>query len=306
MPPKKKKGGGASSIRDCSYCGATEESVVGSPVHKACSRCRATFYCGQECQKKHWRSGHKQVCIAPEERKASQQPDPKAAAEGDECCICLEVMNKDQKLVLDCGHVYHEECINKLRKIGVQQVCPLCRAKLPDSPEKMFSDGYSIYYQLNKFSDDIQEWSPKNKKEKFEVYKLVRLFEGAAVQGHPIAQLYLGIMFQHGQGVPQNYYTAQKWYLKSAVQGNADAQYTLGYMYRKGMGVPQSDSLSVKWFRKAADQGLAEAYVCLGHMYRGVGAALPQNEILAREYYLKAAYIAQTEGRLKIHRHKDG
>ena len=306
MPLKKKKEGGVASIRDCANCGAQEGSVDGSPVHKTCGRCQIPYYCGTGCQKKHWKSGHKQVCIAPEDRKASQQLDSKAAAEGDECCICLEVMNEDQKLVLDCGHVYHEECINQLRKIGVQQVCPLCRAKLPDSPEKMFSDGYSIYYQLNKFSNDIQEWSPKNKKEKFEVYLLVRLFEGAAVQGHPIAQLYLGIMFQHGQGVPQNYHTAQKWYLKAAVQGNADAQYSLGYMYRKGMGVPQSDTLSVKWFRKAADQGFAEAYLYLGHMYRKGGVGLPQNEILAKECYLKSAYIAQTQGRLRIHRHMDG
>ena len=45
---KKKGGGGTSSIRDCSYCGATEGSVDGSPVHKVCGRCQATFYCGQE------------------------------------------------------------------------------------------------------------------------------------------------------------------------------------------------------------------------------------------------------------------
>ena len=147
MPSKKKKGE-VTSVRDCSYCGATEGSVDGSPVHKTCGRCQATFYCGQECQKKHWRGGHKHVCIAPEERKASQQPDSKAAAEGDECCICLEVITEDQKLILDCGHIYHVECINQLRKMGVQQVCPLCRSDLPDCPEKMFSDGCSIYFQL--------------------------------------------------------------------------------------------------------------------------------------------------------------
>ena len=46
MPPKNKKGGGASSIRDCVYCGAKEGSVDGSPVHKACGRCQVTYYCG--------------------------------------------------------------------------------------------------------------------------------------------------------------------------------------------------------------------------------------------------------------------
>ena len=167
MPPKKKKGGGSSSIRDCVYCGAKEGSVDGSSVHKACGQCQVTYYCGQGCQKKHWKSGHKQVCIAPEDRKASQQPDSKAAAEGDECCICLEVITEDQKLILDCGHIYHVECINQLRKMGVQQVCPLCRADLPDSPEKMFSDGCFIYSQirLDGFLNDNQTWIPEDKKE---------------------------------------------------------------------------------------------------------------------------------------------
>ena len=291
MPPKKKKGGGVASIRDCANCGATEGSVDGSPVHKTCGRCQIPYYCGKGCQKKHWRGGHKHVCIAPEDRKESQQPDSKAAAEGDECCICLEVMTEDQKLFLDCGHIYHLECINQLRKMGVQLVCPLCRADLPDSPEKMFSDGCLIYYQLNNFSNDIQEWSPKNKKEQNKIDELYRLFEGAAIQGHQFSQFLLWVMYTEGKGgIPQNDVLAMEWCRKAAEQGHAGAQFYLGTMYKLGRGgLSQSDVLAEKWYRKAAVQGQSHAQFLLGSMYRNGSCGLPQNDVLAMEWYRKAA-----------------
>ncbi len=38
-------------------------------------------------------------------------------------------------------------------------------------------------------------------------------------QGHAIAQSYLGFMYDNGQGVPQDYAEAAKWYRKAAEQG---------------------------------------------------------------------------------------
>ena len=43
-----------------------------------------------------------------------------------------------------------------------------------------------------------------------------------------------------------------------AAQGLADAQYNLGGMYVKGEGVPQDYAEAARWFRCAADQGIAE------------------------------------------------
>ena len=292
MPPKKKKGGGVASIRDCANCGAQEGSVDGSPVHKTCGRCQIPYYCGTGCQKKHWKSGHKQVCIAPEDRKASQQLDSKAAAEGDECCICLEVMNEDKKLILDCGHVFHQECINQLRKMGVRQVCPLCRADLPDDPEKMFSDGCSIYSQLrlDGFLNDNQTWIPEDKKEQTKLNELIGLWEGAAVQGHVNAQLYLGLMFNNGQGVPQSDTLAVKWTRKAADKGDAEAQFYLGVMYYNGKGgLPQSAALAAEWWHKSAYQGDAEAQFNLGNMYENGEGGLPQSDVIARQLYRNAA-----------------
>ena len=59
-----------------------------------------------------------------------------------------------------------------------------------------------------------------------------------AKQGYAKAQYYLGVMYDNGFGVPQDYRIAVKWYSFAAQQGLAGAQYNLGVMYNKGEGVP--------------------------------------------------------------------
>ncbi len=73
--------------------------------------------------------------------------------------------------------------------------------------------------------------------------------------------------YARGQGVPQNYAEAVKWYRLAADQGNAFAQYNLGLMYANGEGVPQNYAEALKWYRLAADQGNAFAQINLGVMY---------------------------------------
>ena len=77
----------------------------------------------------------------------------------------------------------------------------------------------------------------------------------AAAQGYAIAQNNLGVMYDNGEGVPQDAAEALKWYRKAAEQGYAKAQYNLGAMYYIGDGVPQDYAEAVKWIRKAAKQG---------------------------------------------------
>jgi TPR repeat protein len=57
------------------------------------------------------------------------------------------------------------------------------------------------------------------------------------------------------------------WLRKAAEQGNADAQFDLGVMYDNGQGVPQDDKEAVVWLRKVAEQGPADAQYRLGLMY---------------------------------------
>lgn len=96
----------------------------------------------------------------------------------------------------------------------------------------------------------------------------------AAEQGNALAQTLLGDIHRHGNGVPQDYHQAARWYRKAAEQGLAEAQFNLGNLYRHGKGVPPDHEKAVSWYRKAGEQGLAEAQFNLGIMYAtGAGIA---------------------------------
>ena len=77
----------------------------------------------------------------------------------------------------------------------------------------------------------------------------------AAEQGVAVAQYNLGLMYENGQGVRQDYAEAVRWYRKAAEQGNANAQYNLGVMYGNGQGVRQDRALAQEWFGKACQNG---------------------------------------------------
>jgi uncharacterized protein len=74
-----------------------------------------------------------------------------------------------------------------------------------------------------------------------------RVFIPLAEQGVPVAQAYLGFMFETGRGVPQNYTEAAMWYRRAAEQGDSLAQYSLGLLYDRGQGVPRDIVEANKW-----------------------------------------------------------
>ena len=85
----------------------------------------------------------------------------------------------------------------------------------------------------------------------------------------------------HGRG---DYETALKEWLIDANQGDAIAQFNLGVMYEFGEGVPENDAEAMKLYRLAADQGYADAQINLGNMYAR-GEAVPSNFIIAYMWY---------------------
>ncbi len=109
-----------------------------------------------------------------------------------------------------------------------------------------------------------------------------------AERGDAKAESLLGHMYYHGQGVPQNYVEAFRWYSKAADQGDAKAEYAIGYMYRRGEGVPVNNAQALLWCKKAADQNEKEAQYVLGGMYY-YGEGVPQDYPEAFRWYHKAA-----------------
>jgi|SRR5215831_5515238 len=109
-----------------------------------------------------------------------------------------------------------------------------------------------------------------------------------AAEGHAIEQAFLGILYENGVSVPQDYAKAAKWYEQAAIQGYVPAQVGLGLLYAEGTGVPQDYGKARQWFEKAAAQGYAEAQYSLGVLY-AEGKGVPQDYAQARQWYEKAA-----------------
>ena len=109
-----------------------------------------------------------------------------------------------------------------------------------------------------------------------------------AESGNASAQNALGVMYHEGEGVPQNYAEAVKWFGRAAKQGDAEAQFNLGLMYGKGKGVTQDDEAAARWIRRAAEQGVVQAQFNLGiSCHKGEG--VPQDDGEAAKWFRRAA-----------------
>ena len=105
-------------------------------------------------------------------------------------------------------------------------------------------------------------------------------FYKAAQSGEPNAQYNLGVMYAEGDGVIQDYKEALIWLKKSAAKENPNAQYNLGVIYRNGEGISQNYQEAVKWYQKAAAQGHQKAKENLNLMYANGEAIKQGNENL--------------------------
>ena len=85
---------------------------------------------------------------------------------------------------------------------------------------------------------------------------LIETLKKSAEQGEAEAQFNLGVMYDFGEGVPQDYKQALYWYKKSAEQGYAKAQFNLGLMYDSGKGVIQDYIEAYAWINVAGANGL--------------------------------------------------
>jgi TPR repeat protein len=75
-----------------------------------------------------------------------------------------------------------------------------------------------------------------------------------AEQGNAVAQVYLGLKYDLGEGVAQDLALAAKYYRMAADQGLADAQLFLGAAYLEGRGVAADAAVAYVWLDLAVDQ----------------------------------------------------
>ena len=116
-----------------------------------------------------------------------------------------------------------------------------------------FQDGWKAY-NLKDFKTAFSEW------------------ESLAESGkpEPEAQLNLGVLYEKGNGVEQDYKKSVYWYRKAAEQSNNYAQSNLGTMYRDGKGVEQNYNKSVYWYTMAIVDGSVTAQVKLDRLNKRI------------------------------------
>lgn len=44
------------------------------------------------------------------------------------CPICLDLVNKDTIQITFCGHIFHKDCIEEVKKVKPE--CPMCRKRI--------------------------------------------------------------------------------------------------------------------------------------------------------------------------------
>jgi TPR repeat protein len=117
----------------------------------------------------------------------------------------------------------------------------------------------------------------------------VHWFRKAGAAGH----YKLALCYENGHGVPQDYEQAVHWFRKAA-ERDGSGEYRLGLCYENGHGVPQDYEQAAHWFRKAAERGSDDARCCLGLCYEK-GHGVPLDYEQAVDWFHKAGDPARGE-----------
>ena len=130
-------------------------------------------------------------------------------------------------------------------------------------------------------------------------------FRKSAEDGNAVAQINLGEMYEHGDGVVADPIEAARWYIKAANQGEAEAQFRLGtgniilFEGKSGDFMPPDKLVERGWLLKAALQGHVRAQVKLGDQYYTdfYGSKDPAE---AAKWYRKAAEQGNAEAQYHV------
>jgi uncharacterized protein len=125
-------------------------------------------------------------------------------------------------------------------------------------------------------------------------------FQKAADAGNADGMNNSAELYYYGRGVARDYAQARDWYEKAAAAGNANAMYSLGWMYEKGSGVINRDYTQARhWYQGAAAAGNMEAMYNLGVLYQN-GQGVAQDYDQAREWFQKAADAGNADAMNKL------
>lgn len=134
----------------------------------------------------------------------------------------------------------------------------------------------------------INEGKPTEEPKEEPMSEEVKMYLKIAQRGIDEGQYNLGVCYETGDGVQQNYEKALFWYKKAADQGHAKAQYNLGVMVYNGYGTKADPQQAAQLFLLSANQGDMYAQFNMGVCYYK-GEGVEQNILRALEWFKKAA-----------------
>lgn len=108
--------------------------------------------------------------------------------------------------------------------------------------------------------------------------------------GNPQAELFIGLKYLHGDGIPPNPGRAAQWIRRSAEQRNVLAEYWMGLLYDRGEGVEADPAAAVRWYKSAAERGNRKAMHALGIAY-AEGKGILRDYTQAARWFTKAAQL---------------
>lgn len=116
-----------------------------------------------------------------------------------------------------------------------------------------------------------------------------RSWRDASDAGDARASRYLGVMYDTGEGVPQDHRQALEWYRKAAEHGDKVAMFNVAVLYDAGAdGVPQDRREAARWYARAAERHDGRAEYDLALML-AAGDGIPRDPARAQRLFAGAA-----------------
>ena len=113
-------------------------------------------------------------------------------------------------------------------------------------------------------------------------------WRAAAEQGDAVSALYLGVLYDTGFGVTQDYPRALAWYERSGRGGNVTAMFNAAVMYDAGRGTAPDPAAAIAWYRRSIDAGSGRAAYNLALMYQSGSGTGRDREQAVRLYQVAA------------------
>ena len=135
---------------------------------------------------------------------------------------------------------------------------------------------------------------------------VIDCYRRACSAGYNQACLLLGKLYDEGDVVPQDKFTAAEYfqqaaelYIQAAEAGDADSWMSVAACYAEGKGTKQNASTALSYYEMAAEAGSANACDYLGYLYMA-GEEVEKDEEKAVEYYKKAAELGNARSMMAL------